>query len=64
MAIMQTPSPTNPLGLKGAGELPTVASPVALANAVIDALPDLGDYHFDAPMTMEKIWRALHQSPP
>jgi carbon-monoxide dehydrogenase large subunit len=59
MAIMQIPSPTNPLGFKGVGELPTVASPVAPSNAIIDALPELGDYHFDAPMTTEKIWRAL-----
>ena len=28
----ETPSPTNPLGIKGIGELPTVASPVAAAN--------------------------------
>ena len=63
LAIMQTPSPTNPLGLKGAGELPTVASPVALTNAVMDALPALGRYHFDAPLTAEKIWLALQQTP-
>ncbi len=59
MAIMQTPSPTNPLGLKGAGELPTVASPVALTNAVLDALSGLNVRDFDAPVTTEKIWRAL-----
>lgn len=62
LALMQTPSPTNPLGLKGIGELPTVASPVALTNAVMDALPELGSHHFDAPLTMEKIWRALRQT--
>jgi carbon-monoxide dehydrogenase large subunit len=63
LAMMQTPSPTNPLGLKGAGELPTVASPVALTNAVMDALPKLDRHHFDAPLTTEKIWRALQQTP-
>ena len=38
----QTPSPTNPLGIKGIGELPTVAAPVAVANAVADALTRAG----------------------
>jgi carbon-monoxide dehydrogenase large subunit len=60
-ATMETPSPTNPLGLKGIGELPTVASPVAVVNAVLDALADTSVRHLDAPITPEKIWRALHQ---
>ncbi len=57
---MQTPSPTNPLGLKGVGELPTVACPVAVVNAVLDALRDTDVRHLDAPVTQEKIWRAMH----
>ena len=57
---METPSPTNPLGVKGIGELPTVAAPVVLANAVIDALSSVGVRHLDTPLTTEKIWRALH----
>ena len=56
----ETPSPTNPLGVKGIGELPTVAAPVAVANAVMDALSRLGVRHIDAPLTSEKIWQALH----
>ena len=56
----ETPSPTNPLGVKGIGELPTVASPVAVANAVNDALSRLGVGQIDAPLTPEKIWQALH----
>jgi carbon-monoxide dehydrogenase large subunit len=58
---METPSPTNPLGLKGVGELPTVACPVAVVNAVLDALSDTQVRHLDAPLTQEKIWRAMHQ---
>ncbi|WP_179137000.1 xanthine dehydrogenase family protein molybdopterin-binding subunit [Candidatus Entotheonella palauensis] len=58
---METPSPTNPLGLKGVGELPTVACPVAVVNAVLDALSDTEVRHLDAPVTQEKIWRAMHQ---
>ena len=69
---METPSPTNPLGVKGIGELPTVATPVAVANAVMDALSSVGVHHIDTPLarlcrrrasspfTPEKIWRALH----
>jgi carbon-monoxide dehydrogenase large subunit len=57
---METPSPTNALGLKGIGELPTVACPVAVVNAVLDALADTNVRHLDAPLTSEKIWRALH----
>ena len=57
---METPSPTNPLGVKGIGELPTVAAPVAVTNAIMDALSSLGVRHIDTPLTAEKIWRALH----
>jgi carbon-monoxide dehydrogenase large subunit len=57
---METPSPTNPLGVKGIGELPTVATPVAVTNAIMDALSSVGVRHIDTPLTAEKIWRALH----
>jgi len=62
MDIQETPSPTNPLGVKGIGELPTVAAPVAVANAVLDALSGFGVRHIDIPLTPEKIWRAMQQS--
>jgi aerobic carbon-monoxide dehydrogenase large subunit len=62
--IRQTPSPTNPLGVKGIGELPTVAAPVAVANAVMDALAPHGIRHLDLPLTAEKIWRALQGGSP
>ena len=57
----ETPSPTNPLGIKGIGELPTVASPVAVANAVADALAQGGasSAGVDMPLTHERVWRAL-----
>jgi carbon-monoxide dehydrogenase large subunit len=60
LETMETPSPTNPLGVKGIGELPTVATPAAVANAVMDALSSVGVRHIDTPLTAEKIWRALH----
>jgi carbon-monoxide dehydrogenase large subunit len=58
-----TASPTNPLGVRGVGELPTVAAPAAVANAVMDALSSAGVRHLDTPLTPEKIWRALQGSP-
>jgi len=41
-------------------ELPTVAAPAAVANAVLDALSGFGVRHIDTPLTAEKIWRAMH----
>ncbi|MCH8225278.1 MAG: xanthine dehydrogenase family protein molybdopterin-binding subunit [Chloroflexi bacterium] len=58
---METPSPMNPLGIKGVGELPTVAAPAAVANAVMDALSHTGVRHIDTPLTREKVWRALQE---
>ncbi len=57
---VETPSPMNPLGIKGVGELPTVAAPAAVANAVLDALSGFGVRHIDTPLTPEKIWHAIH----
>jgi hypothetical protein len=45
--------------VRGIGELPTVAAPVAVTNAVLDARAGLGVRHIDTPLTPEKIWRAL-----
>ncbi len=54
-----TPSPVNPLGIKGAGETGTIASTAAVANAVMDALAPLGITHVDMPLTPQTIWRAM-----
>ena len=56
---LETPSLTNPLGVRGMGELPTVAAPVAVANAVTDAIRTGKVTHIDVPLTPEKVWRAL-----
>jgi carbon-monoxide dehydrogenase large subunit len=56
---LETLSPLNPLGVKGIGELPTLAAPVAIANAVMDALSHVGVRHIDTPLTPEKVWQAL-----
>ncbi len=54
-----TPSPHNPLGLKGIGEAGTIASTAAVANAVMDALEPFGVKHLDMPFTAEKVWRIM-----
>ncbi len=54
-----TPTPANPLGVKGVGEAGTIGSTPAIANAVIDALAPLGVRHLDMPFTPEKVWRAI-----
>jgi carbon-monoxide dehydrogenase large subunit len=56
-----TPSPSNPLGVKGIGETGTIASTIAIYNAVIDALRPLGVTKLDMPLTPERVWRAIHQ---
>jgi carbon-monoxide dehydrogenase large subunit len=55
-----TPSPVNPLGVKGVGEAGAIASTAAVANAVIDALSALGIRHLDMPFTAAKVWHAIH----
>ncbi len=54
-----TPSPVNPLGVKGVGEAGSIASTAAVANAVIDALSPLGIRHLDMPYTAQKVWHAI-----
>ena len=53
---------SNHFGIKGAGEVGTVATPPALANAVIHALKPYGVMHLDMPLTPEKIWNAIHHA--
>jgi carbon-monoxide dehydrogenase large subunit len=54
----ETPTPVNPLGVKGAGETGTIASTPAVVNAVVDALSGLGVDHIDAmPLTPERVWK-------
>jgi carbon-monoxide dehydrogenase large subunit len=55
-----TPSPVNPLGVKGVGEAGTIGATPAIANAVLDALQPLGVTHLDLPMTPERVWRAIN----
>jgi aerobic carbon-monoxide dehydrogenase large subunit len=54
-----TPSPVNPLGVKGVGEAGTIGCSPAVVNSVVDALSPLGVRHLDMPLTPEKIWRVM-----
>jgi carbon-monoxide dehydrogenase large subunit len=56
-----TPSPHNPLGVKGIGETGAIASTVTIYNAVIDALKPFGVTQIDMPLTPEKVWQAIRQ---
>jgi aerobic carbon-monoxide dehydrogenase large subunit len=53
------PTPTNPLGVKGAGEAGTVGSLSAGVNAIVDALSVLGVRHVDTPCTPFRVWQAI-----
>jgi carbon-monoxide dehydrogenase large subunit len=56
-----TPSPVNPMGVKGVGEAGTIGATPALANAVADALAPLGVRHVDMPFKRERIWKLIQQ---
>ncbi len=55
-----TPTPVNPLGIKGAGETGTIAATPAVVNAVVDALAPLGIDHIEVmPLTAQRVWQAI-----
>jgi carbon-monoxide dehydrogenase large subunit len=56
----ETPTPVNPLGVKGAGETGTIASTPAVVNAVVDALSGIGVDHIEVmPLTSERVWKIV-----
>ena len=59
---METPSPNNPLGVKGIGESGAIGSTPAVQSAVMDGLSYLGIEHLDVPLTPEKIWNAIQSA--
>jgi carbon-monoxide dehydrogenase large subunit len=60
--FQQTPSPTNPLGVKGIGESGAIGAPPTIVHAVLDALAPFGIAHLDMPLTPQKIWAAIHNA--
>jgi carbon-monoxide dehydrogenase large subunit len=59
----EVPSPSNPLGVKGAGEAGVIGAIPTIISAVVDALRPLGIRHVDMPVTPERVWRAIHRRP-
>ena len=60
--LVCTPSPVNPLGVKGMGESGTIGVTPAVVNAVMDALRPYSIRHLDMPLTPEKIWTAIRRA--
>ena len=57
--FQETPSPTNPIGVKGIGESGSIAAPPCMVHAVLDALSPFGISHLDMPLTPPRIWSAI-----
>jgi carbon-monoxide dehydrogenase large subunit len=57
-----TPTPVNPMGVKGIGEAGTIAASAAVVNSVVDALSNLGIKHIDMPLRPERVWRAIQSA--
>jgi carbon-monoxide dehydrogenase large subunit len=55
-----TPSPTNPLGVKGVGEAGTIGSAPAVMNAIVDALAGLGVRDVTMPASPNTVWDAIN----
>jgi carbon-monoxide dehydrogenase large subunit len=62
LASTVTPSPTNPLGVKGVGEAGTIAATPAVINAVLDALSPYGIHDIDMPASPQRVWQALQSA--
>jgi len=59
---VDTPSPNQPFGAKGAGEAGNIGSPAAIVNAVLDALTPFGVTAVDQPLHDERIWQLIHNA--
>ena len=58
-----TPSPVNPMGVKGVGEAGTIGATPAIVGAVVDALSPFGVRHLDMPIKPENVWRIISAQP-
>ncbi len=57
-----TPSPTNPMGVKGIGEAGTIAAAPAVINAIVDALRPMGVTDVEMPASPQTVWRAISEA--
>ena len=58
--IMEIPSNTNPLGVRGGGEGGTTPALAVVINAIVNALTPFGITHLEMPATPQRIWEALN----
>ena len=59
----ETPSPVNPLGVKGVGEAGSIGATPAIVGALVDALAPHGIRHLDMPIKPENLWRIIAKKP-
>ena len=57
-----TPSPINPMGVKGIGEAGTIGAAHTMVNAVVDAVAPLGVKHIDMPLRPKRVWEAMQEA--
>jgi aerobic carbon-monoxide dehydrogenase large subunit len=57
-----TPTPVNPMGVKGVGEAGTIGSAHTIVNAVVDALTPMGVKHIDMPVRPKRVWQAMQEA--
>jgi carbon-monoxide dehydrogenase large subunit len=62
-AIMEVPTPTNRLGVRGGGEGGTTPALAVVVSAIADALSEHGVAHVEMPATAERVWRAIQGAP-
>jgi aerobic carbon-monoxide dehydrogenase large subunit len=56
---MESPSPLNPLGVKGAAESGTIGAPAAIVSAIEDALQPLDVRINELPVTPPRLRAAI-----
>jgi CO/xanthine dehydrogenase Mo-binding subunit len=61
---METPSPLNPLGIKGVGEAGAIPGPAVLAEAIDDALAPLGIRIREMPLDPDRLRRLIAAAGP
>jgi carbon-monoxide dehydrogenase large subunit len=57
-----TPSPVNPMGVKGVGEAGTIGAAPAVMNAIVDALRPLGITNLEMPASPQRVWQTIQQA--
>ena len=62
LAHIETLSPLNPLGVKGVGEAGCIPTGAAFAQAVDDALSDLGVEVLEIPLSPNRLFELIQES--